>query len=66
MKHRLKMFLRELVARLVFHTPLWRVCDLLAPRRLLVLAGHCVDAPSNAFLPPEMKIRAETLGRIGR
>jgi peptidoglycan/xylan/chitin deacetylase (PgdA/CDA1 family) len=61
MKHRLKMFLRELIARLVYHTPLWRLCDLLAPRRLLILAGHCVEAPSNAFLPPDMKIREETL-----
>ncbi len=64
MKHRLKMFLREVVARLVFHTPLWRLCDLLAPRRLVILAGHCVEAPSNEFLPPVMKIREETLERI--
>jgi len=64
MKHRLKMFLRESVARLVYHTPLWRLCDLLAPRRLLVLAGHCVEAPSNAFLAPEMKIREETLEEL--
>ena len=61
MKHKLKMLLRELVARAVYHTPLWRLCDLLAPRRLVILAGHCVEAPSNAFLPPEMKIREETL-----
>ena len=61
MKHRLKMFLRELVARLVYHTPLWRLCDLLAPRRLLILAGHCVEAPSNSFLSSDMKIREETL-----
>ena len=60
------MFLREAVARLVFHTPLWRVCDLLAPRRLVILAGHCVEAPSNEFLPPDMKIREETLERILR
>jgi len=65
-KHRLKMFMREFVARLVFHTPLWRVCDLLAPRRLVILAGHCVEAPSNEFLPPDMKIREETLERILR
>lgn len=66
MKHRLKMFLRELVARLVYHTPLWRVCDLLAPQRLVILTGHCVEAESNAFLPPDMKIREETLERILR
>ncbi len=66
MKHKLKMFLREAVARLVFHTPLWRLCDLLAPRRLVILAGHCVEAPSNEFLPPDMKIREETLERILR
>lgn len=65
-KHKLKMFLREAVARLVFHTPLWRLCDLLAPRRLVILAGHCVEAPSNEFLPPDMKIREETLERILR
>jgi peptidoglycan/xylan/chitin deacetylase (PgdA/CDA1 family) len=65
-KHLLKMFLREVVARLVFHTPLWRLCDVLAPRRLVILAGHCVEAPSNAFLPPDMKIREVTLERILR
>ncbi|MCH2106270.1 MAG: polysaccharide deacetylase family protein [Planctomycetes bacterium] len=64
MKHKLKMLLRELVARAVYHTPLWRLCDLLAPRRLVILAGHCVEAPSNDFLPPEMKIREETLEEI--
>jgi len=63
-KHKLKMLLRELVARAVCHTPLWRLCDLLAPRRLVILAGHCVEAPSNGFLPPEMKIREETLEGI--
>jgi len=60
------MFLREAVARLVFHTPLWRLCDLLAPRRLVILTGHCVEAPSNEFLPPQMKISEETLERLLR
>ena len=64
MKHKLKMLLRELVARAVYHTPLWRLCDLLAPKRMVILAGHCVEAASNDFLPPEMKIREETLASI--
>ena len=64
MKHKLKILLRELIARAVYHTPLWRLCDLLAPKRMVILAGHCVEAPSNDFLPPEMKIREETLAPI--
>ena len=65
MKHRLKMFLREAWARLLFHTGLWWVVDKLTPRRLLVLAGHCVDHPAcNGDLSPDMKITAGRLESI--
>jgi peptidoglycan/xylan/chitin deacetylase (PgdA/CDA1 family) len=34
------------------------------PRRLTILAGHCVTAPSNARLPKDMKIEGAKLARI--
>jgi peptidoglycan/xylan/chitin deacetylase (PgdA/CDA1 family) len=34
------------------------------PRRLTILAGHCVSAPSNARLPKDMKIEGAKLERI--
>jgi peptidoglycan/xylan/chitin deacetylase (PgdA/CDA1 family) len=64
MKHRLKLFLRNLWARLLFHTGLERVVDRLMPRRLTILAGHCVTAGSNARLPKDMKIEEKKLERM--
>ena len=64
MKHRLKLWLREAYARLLFHTGLHALVDRAMPRRLLILAGHCVTAPSNARLPKDMKIAGEKLERI--
>lgn len=64
MKHRLKMFLREAWARLLFHTGLYVWVSKWMPRRLTILAGHCVEHPDNAFLPAEMRISAERLGAI--
>ncbi len=62
MKHRLKLWLREAYARLLFHTGLHRVVDRLMPRRLTILFGHCVDEPAcNDFLPRDMKIRRAKL-----
>lgn len=61
MKHRIKLFLRNAWARLLFHTGLWWIVDRLMPRRLTILAGHCVTAPSNARLPKDMKIAGEKL-----
>jgi peptidoglycan/xylan/chitin deacetylase (PgdA/CDA1 family) len=64
-KHRLKLLLRDLYARLLFHTGLHALVDRLAPRRLTILFGHCVDAPEvNGGLPADMKIRAASLARI--
>lgn len=34
------------------------------PRRLTILAGHCVTAPSNARLPKDMKIEGAKLERM--
>ncbi len=67
MKHRLKLLARELYARLLFHTGLWRLVDRSMPRRLVILFGHCVDAPEvNDGLPADMKIAPEALERILR
>ncbi len=63
-KHNAKRFLREAWARFLFHTGAHRLVNKLQPRRLTILAGHCVRAPSNAMLPPDMKIGADDLGRI--
>jgi len=65
LKHKLKTGLRELYARLLFHSGLHVLVDRLMPRRLTILFGHCVDAPEhNGFLPPDMKIRREKLAAI--
>lgn len=64
MKHRLKMLLREFYARILFHTRLCLLVNRLMPARVTILAGHCVTAPSNAFLPKDMKISGAKLERI--
>jgi len=57
MKHRLKLFVRSLWARLVAGTPLGAWTDRRTPRRLTILAGHCVTCDEhNGFLPKDMKI----------
>jgi peptidoglycan/xylan/chitin deacetylase (PgdA/CDA1 family) len=61
LKHRLKLWARELYARLLFHTGLHAVVDRIAPRRLVILAGHCVAPENGAWpgaehLPPDMII----------
>lgn len=61
MKHKIKRFVREAWARGLYHTGLLALTDRLAPRRLTILAGHCVTAPSNASLPKDMKIEGEKL-----
>lgn len=63
-KHKLKMRLRSTWAHLLFHSGLHAVVSRLLPRRLTILAGHCVTAPSNAFLPGDMKIAPERLAAI--
>ena len=64
MKHRLKLLARGAFARLLFHTGLERLVDLWMPRRLTILAGHCVTAPSNDRLPKDMKIAEAKLERM--
>ena len=66
MKHRLKLAARELVARLLFHTGLHALVNRLAPRRLVILAGHCVAPqqgswPGGEHLPADMKTSAGKL-----
>ena len=65
-KHRLKLFLRGAWARILFHTRLERLVDRVMPRRLTILAGHCVTAPSNVRLPKDMKIAEAKLERMLR
>jgi len=64
LKHRLKLFLRTAWARLLYHSGLHVLVSRLAPRRLTILAGHCVASESNATLPDDMRISAGKLGRI--
>ena len=66
-KHRLKGLLRDAWALGLYHTGLWRVADRLAPRRLLVLAGHCVEDPAvNGDLPADMRISRSRLTQLLR
>jgi len=71
LKHRLKMTLREAYARLLFHTGLHALVNRMMPRRLTILAGHCVAPgpgdpawPGGEHLPPDMMIGRERLERI--
>ncbi len=64
LKHRLKTTARGAWARVVFHTGLHRLLDHVQPRRLTILAGHCVRAPSSSTLPADMTIAGEKLERI--
>ena len=65
MKHALKGWLREAWARGLVHLGLWRLVDRLMPRRMLVLAGHCVaEEASNGGLPEDMKVEAARLGLV--
>lgn len=67
LKHQAKVLLREVYARLLFHTGLWAVVDRCMPRRLTILAGHCV-APGASLvpghLPADMQITEARLERI--
>ncbi|MHC4262474.1 MAG: polysaccharide deacetylase family protein [Planctomycetota bacterium] len=64
-KHQLKQSLREAYARLLYHTGLHAVANALAPKRMTILFGHCIDEPDcNGFLPADMKLRAESFERV--
>jgi len=64
LKHKIKRGAAEAYARFLFHTGAHAVVNALMPRRMLVLAGHCVSAPTCATLPKDMKIRGEDLEKI--
>ena len=71
LKHTLKLGLRETYARVLFHTGLHALVNALMPRRLVILAGHCVkpasgEWPAGAHLSPDMWIGEEQLERIVR
>ena len=54
-KHSLKGKLADAWARTLYYTPLWRVANTLAPRRMLILFGHCVDDTNyDGLLAPDM------------
>jgi peptidoglycan/xylan/chitin deacetylase (PgdA/CDA1 family) len=42
LKHRLKGWFRVVFGRTLWHTGAWRLFDAYMPRRLTILAGHCV------------------------
>ena len=70
-KHELKMTLRALYARVLFHSGLHALVNRLVPARLTILAGHCVepasgDWPAGAHLPADMSIGERKLERILR
>ena len=68
-KHNIKVFLRELYARTLFHSGVWAVVDRASPKRLTILAGHCVSAGAvsgEGYLPADMQISAAKLERILR
>jgi peptidoglycan/xylan/chitin deacetylase (PgdA/CDA1 family) len=63
-KHKLKLLARKAWARFLFHTGTHRLIDKLQPRRLTILAGHCVRAPSSSSLPPDMTIEGAKLEHL--
>jgi peptidoglycan/xylan/chitin deacetylase (PgdA/CDA1 family) len=67
MKHRLKLIVRSLWARLVSNTPLGAWTDRRTPRRLTIITGHCVTCDEhNGFLPKDMKIAGGKLTALLR
>ena len=65
-KHRLKLAVRNVAARTLYATGLHALVQRLSRPRVLILAGHCVSADSNASLSKDMKVRAADLERIVR
>lgn len=63
-RHQLKRALRELYARFLYHSGAHALVNRVMPRRLLVLAGHCVAEPGNAPLGPNMRIGGAELERL--
>lgn len=66
MKHQLKQTVREVYARLLFHTGLHALVNKLVSPRLVILAGHCVapergEHRAGGHLPPDMTIQGTRL-----
>lgn len=54
-KHRLKARLRTVMAHVFAWSPVWHMTNRLAPQRLLILFGHCVDDDLyDGVLAPDM------------
>jgi len=71
LKHSLKLALRETYARTLFHTGLHALVNALMPRRLVILAGHCVkpergEWPAGQHLSSDMWIGEAQLEAIVR
>lgn len=67
MKHRLKGIARTIWSRIVANTPFGAWTDRRTPRRLTILAGHCVTCDAhNGGLPKDMKIAGAKLSALLR
>jgi len=65
LKHKLKLGLRGAFARLFAYTPLGTLANRLAPPRLLILFGHCVDDDRyGGVLAPEMCLSQTRFGQL--
>ena len=65
LKHRLKLGLRDGLARLFAYTPLGALASRLAPPRLLILFGHCVDDTRyDGVLAPDMCLSRRRFGEV--
>jgi len=65
LKHTLKLKLRGAFARLFAYTPLGALANRLAPPRLLILFGHCIDDDHyGGLLAPEMCLSRARFGAV--
>ena len=64
-KHKLKLWLRARFAWLFAYTPLGALANRLAPPRLLILFGHCIDDDGyGGLLAPEMCLSRQRFGEV--
>ncbi|MDF1798879.1 MAG: polysaccharide deacetylase family protein [Planctomycetota bacterium] len=65
LKHKLKLGLRDALARAFAYTPLGSLANRLAPPRLLILFGHCVDDTRyGGVLAPDMCLSERRFGEV--
>ena len=65
LKHKLKLGLRGALARAFAYTPLGSLANRLAPPRLLILFGHCVDDTRyGGVLAPDMCLSERRFGEV--